>query len=749
MEKFADALVRAVSDRYSISSKQAVENIESCISEIALNLELQWDYVHAMVMTPEFMKLCFAKNDLSCDQRTLDDCEKSCTCVVYQGQCRPRYFEDAELMNADPDKYIIDQKLSTADLEKLVEFAAFLYYNFDAGGITDNTFDAFEYVLKKRLKVKGRLYEKIGAPPVEKIRVALPYPMASLAKVKPNTKELREFFDSQTDSEALVWSEKLDGNSAMIVYQNGKPVEMYTMGNGTVGGNISYMIEYLSLPTITPSKYQSIVVRGELIISKAVFENKYKSSYSFPRSFVTAKSNSGFISPGLSDIEFVAYQIVDGPTQEVTPNKVFLILESLKFKVPAHGLIENPTEAVLMVVYKNQRAISPYTIDGLVITFNQPMVNWVRPKTVAFKMLLEEQLRKTEVISIDWRISRYGVYVPVAIYNAVFVDGARLHKALAFNAAHVRDWSLGRGTVITIARSGDVIPQIKDVDVNSSIEPIYPPTDYPWHWSDKIIELDDIEGNKMVQVKRMSYFFETIRVPGLRMGMLEKMYDHGLSSLNSITNADEKRFKQVKGIGPKKAQMYYGEIHKALKSVRMDRLIVASSTQSGLGRSRVKQLLKVFPDLFRKSESEIRTMLKAKKVKGFGPKLIEQAATQIPEFMKFVRQLHEGDIEEALEKDIQRLQARESPNPLVDGKTFVFTAFMDHPPYELEDFIDDNNGSIGHKVGESTSAVIVGPTGGVTDKMEQAFKLGLPIYTLEEFGKVYGYRNVEYEEDEV
>ena len=119
-------------------------------------------------------------------------------------------------------------------------------------------------------------------------------------------------------------------------------------------------------------------------------------------------------------------------------------------------------------------------------------------KRVAFKMRLEEQMRSTEVINVEWRISRYGRYVPVAIYNFVFVNGIRILSALAHNASHIRKWNMGKGNRIKVILAGDVIPQIVKnyVEINENITPDYPLTQeqggYEWHWEDPDIVLNEI-----------------------------------------------------------------------------------------------------------------------------------------------------------------------------------------------------------------------------------------------------------------
>ena len=73
----------------------------------------------------------------------------------------------------------------------------------------------------------------------------------------------------------------------------------------------------------------------------------------------------------------------------------------------------------------------------------------------------------------------------MAVYKPVYIDHVRITRATAHNAAHVRDWNMGVGTIIKITRSGDVIPQIKDVIIDKDIEIIYPSDEYEWYWENR------------------------------------------------------------------------------------------------------------------------------------------------------------------------------------------------------------------------------------------------------------------------
>lgn len=518
MEVLTDKLVKYVAKKNGTNKPEAVKYIDKCLMKISAEENTSYNLVYDVFYTFAALSLCLAK---SCSQADLKECETLCHCVIFKDKCVPRYIPEAIEINEDPDKWIKGVKTTT--LESLVEYASYLYYNYDGGGLTDNSFDALEYHLNKRLKTKGRKWEKIGAEPVEKLKTKLPYPMASLDKIKPGMSSLLTFL-AKAKEYGMVWSGKLDGVSGMVVYKGGKIAGVYTRGNGEIGGDVTYLKDYIKFPTPTHNYF---VVRGEFILSKQVWEEKYKGSYANARSFVSAKINTGYISPALVDIEFVAYQIVDWSEKgHPPPSQAFKILQQQGFTVPENGIFakgQNLLAFDVITKYKEQREKSIYTIDGLVIALDipQPLKQLGNPEYAkAFKMTLEEQLRKSKVTNVDWNITRHGRYFPVAIFESVYVDGVRLHRASAHNAAHVLDWHMGKGTKIVVTRSGDVIPTIKDVTVDAKLSPILPGDTYAWHWSDsgKDILLDDIEGNPKVQIKRITHFFTTIQTPQLGEG---------------------------------------------------------------------------------------------------------------------------------------------------------------------------------------------------------------------------------------
>ena len=748
MDAYHSKLVETIAKLRKIDTKDAVKLLRTCVIEIAGKLSITQDIINSVVFAEDFLHKCL--KDV-CEPKTLEQCHASCYCAEYKGECIPRVVKDAATINRNPDKFA--KQMKTDELEKFLEKANFLHFNYGTSGLSDNAFDSLLYHVNSRLKRKNRRLDLIGAEPIEKLRAELPVPMASLNKVYPGTRELMRFLDNAPGN--LVYSEKLDGVSCLVVYTGGKISGIFTRGNGLVGGNITYIQKYIKLPEKL-KKHKNMMVRGELVVSKSKFHAKFQSLYSNARNFVAGQVNRGHLTSYLPDLDFVAYDIVqlDGKSSTPPPMEKYAILEVAGFSVVKHGMMKDPVMFDILIEYKNWREAATYNIDGLVLRYD--VTGEVSNKlgnpydSVAFKALLEEQIRDTYVIDVDWKISRYGRYVPVAVYEAIYVSGIRMTRASAHNAAHVRDWSMGAGTKIQVARVGDVIPQIKNVDVDRDITPIMPSFEYQWRWQRMNIVLEDIEGNREVQIARISHFFSTIESRGIGPKTIEKLWDLGYRTIKSVTQLTESQLKKVRGFGTTKAQKILQNISNALKNTPLDRYLVAFTILNfRISRTMLKQLLRVYPSLLeeRQTSEEIKKQLlnirKAKKVKRLGPKSIDMIASEIPKMRKLLLDLNQKDVSIAIEfQKARRLDLeKHGYNPKIQNAVFVLSGWMGKVDYNLEDIIYDNMGLVSSVVTDDTAAVIVPSVVNITSKMVQAHELGVPVLSIREFHEKFSTLN--------
>ena len=83
-------------------------------------------------------------------------------------------------------------------------------------------------------------------------------------------------------------TQKLDGASGLLSYTSDGDIKIYTRGDGNIGQDISFLKDNLNIPKIK----KNIYVRGEFIMKKSIFNEKYKDKYPKGRTAVNSVINS-------------------------------------------------------------------------------------------------------------------------------------------------------------------------------------------------------------------------------------------------------------------------------------------------------------------------------------------------------------------------------------------------------------------------------------------------------------------------
>ncbi|NDB85916.1 MAG: hypothetical protein EB127_24935, partial [Alphaproteobacteria bacterium] len=188
------------------------------------------------------------------------------------------------------------EALNEKQLSDIIRIANDKYYN-QTPIMNDNQYDIVKEYTEQKFPNNIAIGE-IGAE-VERNKVKLPYEMASMDKIKPDTNALASWMSKFRGPYVL--SCKLDGVSGLYTTKGSTP-KLYTRGNGKIGQDVSHLIPFLRLP-----KTKSVVIRGEFIIPKQVFELKYKTTFANPRNMVAGIVNHKHISDSVVDLHFVAY----------------------------------------------------------------------------------------------------------------------------------------------------------------------------------------------------------------------------------------------------------------------------------------------------------------------------------------------------------------------------------------------------------------------------------------------------------
>jgi DNA ligase (NAD+) len=591
-----------------------------------------------------------------------------------------------------------------SDLVSILKKLSEAYHSTDKPLVTDATYDILYDKLKER-DPENSFLKKVGAPIISKEKVDLPFPMGSLNKIKPDEGDLEKWLEKYKGP--YVISDKLDGISAQI-YNNPKSgFKMYTRGEGNEEGNlgmdISHLLKYINAGSIKsiPSGHS---IRGELIIKRDTFkklDSKYKNIRNAVGGIVNKKHNLD--ETIAKNIDFVAYAIIH---PELKQEQQMIELKKLGINIVEFKVEKNITQKYLEDYLKDRRKNSPYDVDGIVCidSSNTYKVKGGNPDNgFAFKMILDDQFAVTTITNVIWQPTMDSYLKPIVEIEPKDLVGTTVSRATAYHAKYVKDNKIGIGAKIKIIRSGDVIPKIMEV-ITPAKEISLPDIPYVWNETKVDIVIDYTkkvpkEILDQVQIELILYFFRGIGVKYLSEGIITKLYKEGYKSVSSIIGADEDEVSQIKGLGDKMVAKIYKEIYSALDKVELYQFMAASHLDRGLGERKIKEILKVYPNILNDEYTREELIDKLKKVNGFSDVMSEKFADNIKQFKKFFKEIDEI-------YDISRLLKVKKPKKignLFEGKTIVFTGVRDK---ELEEFITNNGGKVSGSVSKNTNIVI-------------------------------------------
>ena len=625
-------------------------------------------------------------------------------------------------------KYL--QKLTPNNLAEMIKFANDAYYNQEPV-VTDNQYD----IIKEYLESKSpnhKVLDEIGAP-VEHKKVKLPYEMWSMDKIKPDTKALAKWIDKYNKPKQYIVSAKLDGVSGLYVIKDGEK-RLYTRGNGRVGQDISHLIPYLQLPDVGDVEGSELVIRGEFLISKANFKERFKSA-SNPRNTVSGIVNRLTLEPEkLKYVDFVAYECIH---PEVPPLEQMQYLEKIGVKCVLYKKIGDGTKHILSNEFLSALLVEwrdsyQYEIDGIIVAHNKiySRKSGNPEHAFAFKMVLSDQIAEAKVLDVLWAASKDGFLKPRIRIEPISLSGVKIEYATAFNAAFVEKNKLGIGAVVKIIRSGDVIPYIMDV-VEPAPEPKMPDEDYIWNPTHIDIILRDSSTNMEVKFKQILSFFKTLDVGGLGPGNIKKIMDAGYDDMASILAMTPEDFLKVDGFKEKTAHKLYNNIDATIKTVTLPVLMKATNIFGrGLGEKKIEPILEAYPDILQNEESSQAKLDKLVKMKGLGEKTAKLFVDNIDAFKVFLVKAKLLYKLEEYTKAQKKAVKIEGP---LSGKTVIITGFRDK---ELVELIKKAGGKMGSSVSKSTFKVIVQDMDQDTDKANKARELGILILDTD-FKKEY------------
>ena len=611
------------------------------------------------------------------------------------------------------------EQLHEKTLISMMEKANEVYRNLGPNDVllmSDNQYDILEDFIKQKFP-KNKKVGKIGAP-VERNKVTLPYLMASMDKIKPDTMVLSSWKAKYTGPYVL--SCKLDGVSGLYSTENGKP-KLYTRGDGKVGQDISHFIPYLKLPTI-----ENVVVRGEFIMKKAVFDTKYKDHYANPRNLVAGTINRLTVNDLIYDIDFVTYEVIE---PSLKPSAQMEFLNQHQFHTVRNETRQNITNDELSELLVRWREDYLYEIDGVIVTNDKiyPRKSGNPDHAFAFKMVLSDQMAETMVVDVHWKASKDGYLKPRVQVEPVHLGGVKIEYATGFNGSFIENNRIGIGTLIKIIRSGDVIPYIKEV-ITPADKGKMP--DVPYVWNEKHVDilLLDKASDAGVLEKNITGFFKGIEVDGLGEGNVKHIIAAGFDTIPKILKMTKEDFLTIEGFKEKMASKIHGGIQTRIREVSLPSFISASNMMGrGFSTKKIELILEEYPDILTSNESLAEKKNKLMGVKGMASKSAEQFVEHIPIFMGF---LQDTGLQGKLVSSPPSTKTSIDESHALFKKSVVMSGTRDK---NLEKDIERVGATLGSSVSSNTFAVITPDIKTTSSKVTKARNLSIPILTPEQF----------------
>ena len=562
-------------------------------------------------------------------------------------------------------------------------------------------------------------------------------PMLSLNK----TKEPADLVAWLGNEQGLL-SMKLDGLSIILTYENGELVKALTRGNGEIGEVITNNAKtFVNIP----GRIQytgTLIVRGEALIRYSDFEELNKQEnveeqYKNPRNLcsgsvrqlnneITAKRR----------VHFYAYNIISiGDEISFTKKKEGLSwLVKQGFEVAPYREVSASNIEDMITYFSNYVKQSDLPSDGLVLTFDDVAYSATLGRTakfphdsIAFKW--QDELAETTLREIEWSASRTGLINPVAVFDAVELEGTTVSRASVHNVSILKELKLGIGDKILVYKANMIIPQIQENKTQSGTCVI--PDKCPVCGASTALEqehgsvflLCPNEECYAKKIKLLTHFVSrnAMNIDGLSESTLEKFVADGM--IHSLTDIFylkkyQDKIVEMEGFGEKSYDNLIESIEKA-KQIPLANLLYSLGIK-GIGLSMAKLIAQKYPyPITKMQEISEEDLLK---VDGIGEVLAKS----------FVRYFVDKNNQEQL-KNLDDLLIVSYPEkkehqPFA-GLTFVITGTLNtfDNRNQCKDIIESLGGKVAGSVSKNTSYLVNNDITSQSSKNKKAKELSVPI----------------------
>ncbi|MGI6039456.1 MAG: NAD-dependent DNA ligase LigA [Clostridiales bacterium] len=646
-----------------------------------------------------------------------------------------------------------------AALRKAIEDHNYHYYVEDAPVISDFEYDK----LMRRLRELEEKYPELDSPDSPTHRVG-GEPLEMFEKVEHAVplQSLNDVFDYDEvigfdrrvrsvlgDSVEYVVEPKVDGLSVSLEYENGIFVRGATRGDGSIGENVTGNLRTVrSLPLSVNSEYQRLIVRGEIYISKAVFEELNEERelldqplFANPRN--AAAGSLRQLDPQIAhsrrlDLVVFNIQLAEGSEFE-NHSDTLDYLKSLRFRLIPFRICRTAEEVIDEIKRIGaSREEFPFEIDGAVVKVNTLSAREAMGSTskaprwaVAYKYPPDQ--KPSIVKNIVVSVGRTGVLTPKAEIEAVRLAGTTVTNVTLHNSDFISQKDIRIGDTVIVQKAGDIIPEVIEVDISKRPDWSIPyefPTSCPACGSDAVREEGEVAYRctgaecPAQLIRNITHFAsrDAMNIEGLGPKVVEQLVQEGMLRSSAdlyFLNRDE--LISLKRFGEKSADNLLNSIENSKRN-DLSRLVYAFGIRH-IGQQAARALAESFKTLSalrEADESEISL------VPDIGPVM----AHSLVQWFSSNQSAHL--ISRLEEAGVNMDYISSSVGRKFEGMTFVLTgALSGFTRSQAKKAIEDNGGKVSSSVSRNTDYVIEGENAG--SKLDKAHELGITILSESEF----------------
>ena len=647
-------------------------------------------------------------------------------------------------------------------LRKEINYHSKLYYVYDAPVISDYDFD----MLMQRLKTLENEHPELITPdsPTQRVggqalsqftQVHHQVPLESLTDVF-SYDELFAFGERMdsliSESHNYTVEPKIDGLSMSLEYENGVFVRGATRGDGTTGEDVTENLRTVrSVPLRIDNAPERLIVRGEVYMSKAVFEELNREREIRGEPLLANPRNAAAGSMRQLDPKVAASRKLDiicfnlqytSGEPFATHAETLDAMRDMGFPVVQYKVYDNIRDCVERIEWLGEnRGELPFDMDGAVIKINSLAQRTALGSTakaprwaVAFKYPPEK--KESRVVDIAVQVGRTGVLTPKVIVEPVRLAGTTVSAATLHNQDNIDRLDVRLGDTVVLQKAGEIIPEVVSVNYAKRPEgttPFKMPDFCPECGSPVVRDADGAALRctspecPAQRLRNLAHFAsrEAMDIEGLGISVCESLINSGLvRGFADLYYLEAQSVAMLERMGEKSAQNLIAAIEKS-KQAGLARLLCAFGIRQ-VGQKAAKTLAMHFPDLdavISADEEELKAI----------PDIGAITAGFITEWFSLEQSKHQIRL---LREAGVSFDSRES---IVDsrfaGKTFVLTgALQNYTRDEASAIIERYGGKASGSVSKKTSFVLAGENAG--SKLTKAQELGVPIISEEEFAEM-------------